>query len=66
MAEPVREERLSSKDIECEIVRRVYARIGLLGNPSDGFFGKTISLSLQNFYAEVRGPVSAASRMRRN
>jgi glucuronokinase len=33
---------------------RVYARIGLLGNPSDGFFGKTVSLSLANFYAEAR------------
>ena len=35
------------------ITSRVFARIGLLGNPSDGFFGKTISLSLANFYAEV-------------
>lgn len=35
------------------VTSRVYARIGLLGNPSDGFFGKTISLSLQNFFAEV-------------
>jgi hypothetical protein len=32
---------------------RAYARIGLLGNPSDGYFGKTISVSIQNFYAEV-------------
>lgn len=31
----------------------VYARVGLLGNPSDGFYGKTISFSLKNFYAEV-------------
>ena len=35
------------------ITSRVFARIGLLGNPSDGFFGKTISLSLANFHAEV-------------
>jgi hypothetical protein len=35
------------------ITSRVYARIGLLGNPSDGFYGKTISFSLANFYAEV-------------
>ncbi|KAK9806753.1 hypothetical protein WJX72_001492 [[Myrmecia] bisecta] len=42
------------------VTERVYARIGLLGNPSDGFFGKTISLSLQNFYAEVRCQPSAA------
>ena len=24
-----------------------------MGNPSDGFFGKTISLSIKNFWAEV-------------
>ena len=36
------------------ITERVYARIGLLGNPSDSYYGKTISLSLANFYAEVR------------
>lgn len=33
--------------------RRAYARAGLIGNPSDGYFGKTISFSLQNFWAEV-------------
>ncbi|KAK3744354.1 hypothetical protein QZH41_016482, partial [Actinostola sp. cb2023] len=32
---------------------RAYARIGLMGNPSDGFNGKTISLSIANFWAEV-------------
>ncbi len=26
-----------------------YARAGLLGNPSDGYFGKTIALTLRNF-----------------
>ena len=26
-----------------------YARAGVLGNPSDGYFGKTIALSLKNF-----------------
>ena len=29
------------------------SRIGLMGNPSDGFYGKTISLSIANFWAEV-------------
>ena len=28
-------------------------RVGLVGNPSDGFNGKTISLSIKNFWAEV-------------
>jgi glucuronokinase len=30
-----------------------YARAGLLGNPSDGYFGKTISFSMSNFRARV-------------
>src|SRR5258708_1784602 len=30
-----------------------YARAGLLGNPSDGYFGKTISLPVRNFQASV-------------
>jgi glucuronokinase len=30
-----------------------YARAGLLGNPSDGYFGKTISLLVRNFRARV-------------
>ena len=28
-------------------------RVGLMGNPSDGFEGKTISLSIANFWADV-------------
>lgn len=35
------------------IKRRAYARAGLLGNPSDGYFGKTISVIVRNFYAEA-------------
>ncbi len=30
-----------------------YARAGLIGNPSDGYFGKTISISVRNFRARV-------------
>lgn len=33
--------------------KRAYARAGLLGNPSDGYHGKTISLSVRNYWAEV-------------
>ena len=33
--------------------RRAYARAGLVGNPSDGYHGKTISLSVRDFWAEV-------------
>ena len=41
-----------------ETVNRVYraqvpARVGLLGNPSDGFKGKTLSLLIKNFCATV-------------
>ncbi len=35
------------------IESRAYARAGLLGNPSDGYFGKTISISVRNFGAHV-------------
>ena len=37
-----------------EIVRTVaHARVGILGNPSDGFFGKTIAAAIHNFAAEI-------------
>jgi glucuronokinase len=36
-----------------EIKSRVYARIGLLGNPSDGYNGVCIAISLANYWAEV-------------
>ncbi len=35
------------------IEARAYARAGLLGNPSDGYFGKTISVSVKNFGAHI-------------
>jgi glucuronokinase len=35
------------------IRKRAYARAGLVGNPSDGYHGKTISLIARNFCAEV-------------
>jgi glucuronokinase len=35
------------------IRKRSYARAGLLGNPSDGYNGKTISIIVRNFWAEV-------------
>ena len=33
--------------------KRAYARAGLIGNPSDGYHGKTISVIVRNYYAEV-------------
>lgn len=35
------------------IEERAYARAGLLGNPSDGYFGKTISITVKNFGAHI-------------
>jgi glucuronokinase len=35
------------------IESRAYARAGLLGNPSDGYFGKAVSITVKNFGAVV-------------
>ena len=35
------------------IETRAFARAGLLGNPSDGYYGKTISIIIRNFSAHV-------------
>lgn len=32
---------------------RSYARAGFLGNPSDGYFGKTVSFAFKNFSSEI-------------
>jgi glucuronokinase len=36
------------------ITTHAYARAGLVGNPSDGYFGKTISFSVRNFRCTVK------------
>jgi glucuronokinase len=37
-----------------ELIRKkAFARAGLIGNPSDGYFGRTISIVVRNFAAEV-------------
>lgn len=35
------------------IKTKAFARAGLIGNPSDGYFGKTISLIVRNYCAQV-------------
>lgn len=35
------------------IESRAYARAGLLGNPSDGYFGKIIAITVKNFHTSV-------------
>ena len=32
---------------------KCYSRIGIIGNPSDGYFGNTISLTVENFFTTV-------------
>ncbi|CAA3014315.1 glucuronokinase 1-like [Olea europaea subsp. europaea] len=36
------------------VEHKAYARVGLLGNPSDVYYGRAISFSLGNFWASVR------------
>src|SRR3954463_7480286 len=36
------------------ITAHAHARAGLIGNPSDGYFGKTISFIIRNFTTTVR------------
>jgi glucuronokinase len=42
---------------------RAFARAGLLGNPSDGYFGRTLSACLQDFHAKVTLHESAELRI---
>ena len=41
-----------------------YARAGILGNPSDGYYGKTIALTLRNFRSRTRLYPSARLEIR--
>ena len=42
-----------SQSYPCLLLVYTPCRIGLMGNPSDGFYGKTIALSISNFWADV-------------
>ncbi len=35
------------------IREKAYPRVGLIGNPSDGYYGKTIAFTFDDFYAQV-------------
>ena len=41
------------KDMDRSIKCEVYARVGILGNPSDGYYGNTIAIAIRNFSASV-------------
>ena len=46
-----------------EIIKaKSFARAGLLGNPSDGYFGKTLSFAFANFGVDLT--LMESSRMR--
>lgn len=45
------------------VERSAFARVGLLGNPSDGYFGRTLSFVLRNFAALVTLEESSALRI---
>jgi hypothetical protein len=38
---------------ESHLEQKCYARVGFIGNPSDGFQGKTLSFLIKNFCATV-------------
>ncbi|OAY81247.1 Glucuronokinase 1 [Ananas comosus] len=42
------------EEVAAAIEHRACARVGLLGNPSDVYYGRTISFSIGNFWASVR------------
>lgn len=44
---------MSACDTEYPLPYAMTHRVGLMGNPSDGFNGKTIAMSISNFWAEV-------------
>jgi glucuronokinase len=46
-----------------KVEAKAYARAGLLGNPSDGYFGKIIAISVKNFEARVTLDESDALRI---
>ena len=48
---------------EATVERHSYARAGLLGNPSDGYFGRALSVALSNFRATVALEESAELRI---
>lgn len=44
----------SSSSSSSVIEHKAYARVGLLGNPSDVYYGRTISFAFSNFWASVQ------------
>ena len=55
-------ESMTFDDLE-RVVTTTHARVGLMGNPSDGYFGKTLGLSVENFWATVTLEASETLRL---
>jgi len=56
---------VANENVSETLVRRTYARIGLLGNPSDQYFGEVVAVSIKNFYAEtVLKPLPTSSEVK--
>ena len=53
-------------EVQAPITKKAYARVGLMGNPSDGFNGKTISLSIRNYWAQATIEPSATLVLERH
>ena len=49
-----RENERASFDSARTVQAKAFARVGIMGNPSDGYFGKTLGLSVRNFWATVK------------
>lgn len=53
-SKPPRLEKEESNSWQSSVIRqRCYARVGLMGNPSDNFNGKCISLTVKNYWVDV-------------
>jgi glucuronokinase len=51
--DPSPRQRRADREVRMIIQTRAHARAGLIGNPSDGYFGKTIALICKDFSARV-------------
>lgn len=51
----------TTKEEDGSISSKVYSRIGLLGNPSDGYQGACVAVSMSNYWAEVLLTPSAST-----
>jgi len=63
VAHASQEEEAATANVRKKITRRAHARVGLVGNPSDGFHGKTIAVSIENFWVEASIEESARLRL---